>query len=272
MMKFNIALSYPDTNENFAEVMNSVAQGLRALGHQVTTVNRFQRGVVNIIFGFYIHPDMPLEKSIIYQLEPVDDFTLHNGHVPATAMRQHIVWDYSRHNVQRLQEAGTSAIYVPIGCPSIAVTSVPQDIDVLFYGAMHLRRTQIVDALRQKGLKVVSEFGVFGGRLDSLISRAKVVLNMHGSSLHRTFESVRVARILAHHRAVVSEVNIGDDTDGFGGSVLGVPYPSLVDACIYLVKNEDRRTEYADAGFGYIHTRDESAILRRALEETYGQH
>ena len=270
-MKFNIALSYQDTNENFAEVMNSVAQGLRALGHQVTEVNRFQRGVTNIIFGFYIHPDMPQEKSIIYQLEPVDDVTLRNGHVPASAMRKHIVWDYSRHNAQRLKEAGVHAVYVPIGCPPIIAHPAQQDIDVLFYGAMHPRRIQIINDLRNKGLRVEAAFGVFGGRLDQLISRSKIVLNLHGSSLHRTFESVRVARILAHHRAVVSEVNIGDDTDGFGGSVLGVPYPSLVDACVYLVKNEDRRNEYADAGFAYIHTRVESDILRRALEETYGQ-
>jgi hypothetical protein len=268
MKRFNIALSYPDTNENFAEVMSSVAIGLRAIGREVTENNRFQRGVVNIIFGFYIHPDMPQERSIVYQLEPVDDWTLRNGHVPAHALAQHTVWDYSRHNVQRLREAGCPAFYVPIGCPCVTTSSVSQDIDVLFYGAMHPRRTKIIDDLRRLGLRVESVYGAFGGRLDLLISRAKIVLNMHGSDLHRTFESVRVARILAHHRAVVSEVNIGDDTDGFGGSVLGVPYPSLVDACVFLVKNEERRNEYADAGFAYIHTRVESDIMQQALKES----
>lgn len=273
MRAFNIALSYPDVNENFAEVMHLVAKGLRDLGQDVTEVNRFQPSRMNIIFGFYIHPEMPRAKSIVYQLEPVADRTLGqaSGNVPILELRKHIVWDYSRYNVQRLKALGVPAIYVPIGYPSVVISRVPQDIDVLFYGAMHSRRIKVIDELRRAGLRVEAVFGVFGGRLDALISRSKVVLNLHGFASYLTFESVRVARLLAHHKAVVSEINIGDEDDGFAGSILGVPYDSLVDACIFLLKNEDRRKEYENAGFEYIKTRVESEILKIALEETYGQ-
>jgi len=272
-VKFNITLAYRGINENFAEVMTSVANGIRGLGRPVTEHNRFEKNATNIVFGFYINPKMAELKSIVYQLEPVAECTLGgaSGNIPSTLLKQHMVWDYSRYNIGRLREMGVRATYVPIAfTPGKDLTEKNQDIDVLFYGATHDRRNRIIEELRRAGLNAVSLFGVFGGRLDDMLARTKVVLNLHGSYEFHTFESVRVAGALSRHKAVVSEVNIGDDTDGFAGAVLGVPYTSLVDACVFLVRNPERRAEYADAGFEYIKTRDAAGIMQAALEETYG--
>jgi hypothetical protein len=270
---FNVTLSYRGVNENFAEVMASVATGLRAAGKTVTETNGFQGGVENIIFGFYINPAIAQKRSIIYQLEPVADWTLGQtwGNIPSKLLQQHLVWDYSRYNIDRLKEAGVDARYVPIGfTPGKDRIEARQDIDVLFYGAVHERRRKIMEGLKRARINAQFVFGVFGGRLDDLIARSKVVLNLHGSGDFHTFESVRVAGALSRRKAVVSEVNIGDDTDGFNGAVLGVPYPSLVDACVFLVRNAERRAEYADAGFEYVKTRDIGQIMGVAVEETYG--
>ena len=62
------------------------------------------------------------------------------------------------------------------------VHSAEKNIDVLFYGEVHERRLKVLEGLRNRGLAVDFVRGVFGADLVLLISRSKVVLNMHYSN------------------------------------------------------------------------------------------
>ena len=282
-MKYNVALAVVWNNLCFEEVISSIASGLRELGHDVTTEKKYLPDATNIVVGFYLqfqpcakgykHLALPPMGSTIYQLEPYSAETVRAGHIPVHAMKPYKVWDYSRYNVSRLKEHDITAVYVAAGMyPDM--TPIPgklpcapatQDIDVLFYGGMHARRLPIFAELRARGLNVVTVSGIYNQERAALIARAKVILNLHGHNDFHSQESIRLAYLLASKKAVVTEVNAGDDTDGFENSALCVPYGSLVDACVYLVKNDTRRRELEAAGYKYMRTRQMKDILKNAL-------
>lgn len=271
---YNVALAFPWNNECFEEIIRNVAAGLRELGYQATEVKRFLPNTVNIVIGFYINQgNVPPRGSILYQLEPYSPLTVACGHIPVNFMRGYKVWEYSRHNIAMLkQNYGINAIYAPAGRSSAlyAIPEAIQDIDVLFYGGIHPRRKIIIEDLRRRGLNVVTSIHAYREDLAKLIARAKVVLNLHGENDYKTQESWRLIYPLTFGKAVVTEANPGDDMDGFSAAALCVPYQNLVDACFYLVHNDERRHEREIAGREYMNSRPISEGLRQALEDTYG--
>src|SRR5580658_4511667 len=69
-------------------------------------------------------------------------------------------------------------IHVPLGyVPELRriQASKVQNIDVLFYGSLNERRSRILQALKDSGVKVHSAFGVYGKERDALIARSKIV-------------------------------------------------------------------------------------------------
>lgn len=273
VQRFNVALAFPWNNECFEEIIRNVAAGLREMGHSATEEKRYVSGAQNIIVGHYINPVRYPTNTILYQLEPYNDFTVRIGHIPLGHLRPYRVWDYSRYNITRLREQGIKAIYAPAGKSSamVSIPTVKQDIDVLFYGGMHPRRVTLIEELKRRRLKVVTSIHAYRNDLAALIARAKVVLNMHGAEGFKTHESWRVVYPLSFGKAVVTEVNPGDDLDGFASAALCVPYRSLTDACVYLVNSEERRHELGETARQYMDTRLLSTGLRTALEETYGR-
>jgi SAM-dependent methyltransferase len=100
---------------------------------------------------------------------------------------------------------------------------------------------------------------------DELISRAKVVLNIHFYE-PGGFEAVRVFYLLANRKAVVTEINPGEFLDrDLSEGVLAVPYGGLVEACKSLLGDSSRRRDLEECGFHAIAARDEAVILREAL-------
>ena len=145
------------------------------------------------------------------------------------------VWDYSHRAIADWAADGISATHVPIGyTPNLTriPPSSPQDIDVLFVGWMTPRRMAIIDDLRTVGLRVFSSASCYGGARDQLISRAKVILNVHHDGRDR-FEIVRCSYLMANSACIVSELS--SDDDEYQDLVLTrVPYRLLVDTCISL--------------------------------------
>jgi hypothetical protein len=257
--------------------MVTVVDGLKQLGHYVLESPVTQRAdVTNIVFDFYQNPSNVPKGSIVYQMEPVSPFTIGTGHVPIASFVGHTVWDYSQHNVRELKKCGVSALYVPIGYSPrmVNIVSSSQDIDILFYGNnTPARRKKVISWLKSReGMRVVTVCEVYGEERDALIARSKVVLNMHGEDEYRTFETARVSYLLANSKAVVSELNEGDDDDGFSGSVRMATYFDLGEACISLVEDANERIALERRGFEYMSQRDEVPILAAALEETHGRH
>jgi hypothetical protein len=124
---------------------------------------------------------------------------------------------------------------------------VPKDIDILFYGCLNERRSFVIEQLKTFA-NVAAVTGVYGEELFGLISRAKIVLNLHfyESSI---FEAVRVSFLLANRKAVVSEVNANTDIPAhYAGSVCATPYDLIPEVCRELLANEPQRYYFEDMG------------------------
>ena len=108
------------------------------------------------------------------------------------------VWDYTAANVDALRQFGITARHVPLGTGALLNDTIGHQhlhdehsswappIDVLFYGTLTPRRAEVLQELRSELAPhgfVVAHLsaglnGLFGAALDSLLQRAKVVLNV----------------------------------------------------------------------------------------------
>jgi len=249
----------------FREVSETVAHGLRALGHEVeTTENKFRHNTKHIVFGAHLlSGDSTLPPgSILYNLEQVAGGNI--GDMPILA-GHYAVWDYAKPNCDEWAKRRIQAVHVPIGYSPQMTRIEPstEDIDVLFYGSMNRRRGAILEQLAKLGLNVYVRFDAYGAELDALIARAKVILNVHFYE-SKIFEIVRVGYALANRKAVVSETSV-DDYDALKDGIKSVPYLALVDACIELARDDVKRRELAAAGFAAFGTIPETEILKAAL-------
>jgi hypothetical protein len=148
------------------------------------------------------------------------------------------------------------------------VESIAQDIDVLFFGRLTDRRKRVLDGLADLGLEVRFLVGVFGQERDHWIARSKVVLNIHAST-GGLFEHLRVLYLLANRKAVVTEPGEADELDPeLMRGLEVVPYDSLIESCVRLVRNPDARQTLAGAGYNIITSpsRRMSAILGMLTE------
>lgn len=263
-MKFNLHLADPDTTSDcFWETMDSVSTALTLLGHTVTRSEAPQTDAINIVFGFHVNPQGIKRRSIVYQLEPVASDTILRKCVPISYLKNHIVWDYSRRNISLLEDYGVHAEYVPICCmPESSVPrDVPKTIDVLYYGNVTPYRRRVIDAIKARGLKIVEVFGLYRTDLDELLAKSKVVLNIHNSDDFTTLESVRIMRCLQRGKAVVTEMNAGDDDDGLLPFVCSSAYPELAKACEELAADDAQRIALEQKSSEVLVGRDLTEIL-----------
>jgi hypothetical protein len=258
-----------------AEVMETVIYGLRALGCEVTyQVNQLVLpGPRPIVFGAQLLEPAEAELlppgTIIYNLEQIAADSTWCSPTYLKLLQRCQVWDYSARNRDELDHLGVSgAKLVPIGYVPELTRIKPnqtEDIDVLFYGSMNERREKVVQDLRAMGLEVAAVFGVYGAERDALISRSKVVLNMHYYGT-RIFEIVRVSYLLSNARAVVAEAAPGTEIEpDIAGVVALAPYEELAATCYRLVDDGEARADLAQRGFEAMAARDERAYLAQAL-------
>jgi SAM-dependent methyltransferase len=279
MSRFHITLVRPDGylhTEAFREVAETLKFGLQSLGHTAhVQENAVDAMATNILLGAHLlTPDEALivpPGSIVYNLEQLGGPSLPK-HFYELGIR-HQVWDYSLNNLKTWEvlRCARRPIHVPLAyVPELSriPASKAQDIDVLFYGSLNDRRSRILQALKDSGVKVHAAFGVYGKERDELISRSKIVLNVHFYSA-KIFETVRVSYLLANSKAVVSECSAETEIEpGLGDAVLGLPYDSLVEGCGSLLRDEEKRHQLETRGFQRFSQRKESEILSKALQET----
>jgi SAM-dependent methyltransferase len=263
-------------SDGFREVATMLRYGIESLGYNIViTENEFSTDNINIILGIHLITADLLDKiplsSIIYNLEQFDSKSMLNATV-LPLFKRFIVWDYSKRNIENFKKMGCNNLFyhVPIGyVPELTciVPVSPQDIDVLFYGSMNARREKIVEELKKRGLTVITLFGVYGKERDAVIARAKVIINIHfyDSSI---FEIVRISYLLANRKAVVAECN--EDTeiaDDLKTAVALAPYDKLVETCVELVNNDEKRQLLEKNGFESFSLRNEVNILRDVITE-----
>jgi len=206
--------------------------------------------------------------SILYNLEQLGSGSHLVTEAYLAALSHHQVWDYSLKNIEFLKSIGVNSVrHVPIGYSSALVREIPQneqDIDILFYGWINDRRAAVLDKLKEFS-NVAAVTGVYGAELLSLLSRAKLVLNLHFYDTN-IFESVRVSFLLANKKAVVSEVN--DDTEfpsHYQGTLCAATYQDIPEACQRLLANVSERETLEQNAFRIFSSQPQSAFLSEAI-------
>ena len=281
-MRFAVAVVSPPDRDDlsggaFNEVAEALHHGLAALGHDSVLTNRLdlddRRSIVlggNLLVQYGL--DVPT-NPIFYNLEQLgDDLPWMTMPEFVELFRRYPQWDYSQANIERLVAMGLPRpAHVPIGyVPELTrIAPAPEDIDVLFYGALNRRRYAVVRDLHDRGLRVKWLSGAYGASRDAWIARSKIVLNMHYWDA-KIFEITRVSYLLANRRAVVSER--GADPTVEADLASGIAFADcngLVDRCVELLGDDSARRELAERGYQAFSARDQAAILQQALSECH---
>lgn len=257
-------------SEAFREVAETLLYGLRRLGHQVAILeNVVDPQATNIILGAHLLAEQEYRSlpsgSIIYNLEQLGSEHLSEAYYRLA--EQYKIWDYSPINIERwkAQTCAFSPQLVEIGyVPELSriASNMEQDIDVLFYGSLNEKRIAVLRQLEQAGVRVHAVFGVYGKQRDDLIARSKIVLNLHCYEA-KLFEIVRVSYLLANSKAIVSEM--APDIGEFQNAVAVFPYEKIVEGCLALLKDEERRKKLEKQGFHFFSQWDAVQILERSL-------
>jgi hypothetical protein len=261
----------------YHEVLETLRWGLGELGYHVTVAfNSFVSDRTNICLGGQMLTAEHLQRvpsgTIFYQLEqiahvPIDKLV---ASLPIIASRFR-VWDYNPVNIgtwQKLNPAFTPQV-LPI-CWSPNLRQIPklddEDIDVLFYGIPSAARLTLFGHLCQAEMKCVYACGLYGQARDSLIARAKIILNLNLYESSQIFEIVRVSYLLANEKAVVSDIYPGSAIDpDIKEAVAFTPVQNITAECLRLVKDDSARHELAARGRAIFERRDIRENLQRLL-------
>jgi hypothetical protein len=264
-------------SECFREIAETLQFGLRSLGHEAQILdNLVDPSATNIILGAHLiepHEEkLLLTGSIIYNLEQLGANVEQLGAAPLSAKyfdlaKRFQIWDYSPLNIARWNEIGCASPprLVEIGyVPELRriVSRPEQDIDVLFYGSLDDHRLSVLRRLRETNVKVHAVFGVYGRERDELIARSKIVLNLHRLEI-KLFKIVRVSYLLTNSKAVVSEPS--PDMGGYCDAVAVFSAETIVEGCLELVRNDEKRRQLERRGFEYFAGRGAAAILAQVI-------
>jgi len=264
------------TNKTFEEIGLGLQTAFRQLGHDVPIVyDADQISGRPIVLGTLLIPrlqnfELPPD-AILYNLEQIAADSLWITEDYLQLLRSYEVWDYSQCNIDELKKRGITNVklcrigYMP------ELTRIPpadQNMDVVFIGAMNPRRRHVLDQLKEKGVDVTWLTGAYGRHRDDIISRAKIVLNIHYYEA-RVFEIVRVSYLLANKVFVVSE--LGNDKElekPFTDGLVFAPYDKLAQACLDYLKEPDERVRIAEKGFERMRALDQVGFLKEVLGES----
>lgn len=260
---------YPHTRA-FDEVRDALHYGLLELGlDSVITGDLNLADRQYIVYGSNLIPHLPGFQlppgTILYNLEQVSETSEWFNPLLIELHRNNPIWDYSEANIARWQTFGVHQVtHVPIGyVPQLSrIEPAEEDIDVLFYGSFNDRRNAVLNALRARGVRVESVFGVYGAERDALIARSKLVINIHYYDA-KIFEVARIFYLLANNRFVLTETSEPSaDQTYFEPGLAIIPYENLVDACCYYLEHPEERQAIAQQGFELVKNRKQSDALR----------
>lgn len=209
--------------------------------------------------------------AILYNLEQIEPGSPWCGPGLVGLLARHRVVDYSRQNIARLGELGLHDIgLLEVGHHPVLerIDHDPdQPIDVLFYGSLNERRSEILHALDRRGMRVHHAFGVYGAARDALIAKSKVVLNLHHFEA-KVFEIVRVSYLLANGCLVVSETGGDAELEApYREALAFADYDELVDVCERFVGNAAARSAVAARGREIMRARPQAPMLHHAFAE-----
>lgn len=184
---------------------------------------KYRQDVLYVILGLHRIKKVP-NNFIAIQAEQVGSKWMTELYMN-NLRRALCVWDFSPRNCSYFREKGIHCYLVPTRVPMEIFypespgmrkhfSSMPKDIDVLFYGARCARRERLErDFSKKTSLRVVFRYNdLFREEREDLIARSKVVLNVHywpSASL----ETHRVEYLCSRGKCVLSERSSDPDLD-----------------------------------------------------------
>ncbi len=162
------------------------------------------------------------------------------------------VWDFSAQNLNFLAQHGVSARCLLPGYHSALqdIESSPiKDIDVLFYGSYSERRYYLIRQLADV-CQVIRQSMCTKAERNSLISRSKIVLNLHCFETLSILEQARVFYLLSNQAFVISETSLDNP---YGEALVSYAYDDFVDGVLgWLGRPESERLAQAQAGLNAV--------------------
>ena len=176
-----------------------------------------------------------LTGKVIYNMEPLyDESKLFSVAGYMEILRNNIILDFSKKNIEYLKTKGIEAFHLPYGYhPYLErVEQLHKTIDVLFVGTEYYpRRSELFNKLSRK-CKFVSARGYYEKELDQLIGKAKVHLNLHHYDANQPLEVVRLNYLMANHCNVVTEFGNDEEVNQKYQGIRMTDYDSLMDSCL----------------------------------------
>jgi hypothetical protein len=220
-------------------------------------------------------PDL-LPNSIILNLEQVHRGSPWMTRLYLDLLRRFPVWDYSVRNIAVLRDEFNidQVALLRIGYMDFMsnIRKRPvEDIDVLFYGKMSRRRERALAALARAGIRVEAVSNAYGEARASLISRAKVIVNIHFYDFPSIAEIVRLSYLFSNRKAVVSEIGATTAVEAdIRECVVASDYDGLIEACVLLLEDTEARRSLGEKAFHIFSARDQVALLRSAMSGVAG--
>ena len=244
----------------FDDVILPICHALSRLGYSVETrINELNAQSVNILFGSCqiareLENFNPPANSIIFNLEQMTTRSPWHNDQYVEHLRRFTVWEYSRRNARYFRKSlgMTNVAEVRLGyVPEMTRLDrdFPQDIDVLFYGAVNERRQKILEAISRTKLRLGVLQGEYGMNRDYAIARSRLVLNVH-YYIPATLEVPRLGYLWANYKPVVSELRKETELDpGLEESCRFCSYDELLPMVMEMALSDSARKEQSEKAF-----------------------
>jgi hypothetical protein len=153
------------------------------------------------------------------------------------------IWDYSVENIRIFKENNIHNVkHVPFCLWDEYRNQIESyninnnyDFDVVFIGWINKRREKILDELTKNGLKVKTiTQRLFGKERDEIISKSKILLNIHFEEDYKIFELYRCFPWIETKKIVVSENSLDNDN-----RCINVNYENIVDKILEIINNKN---------------------------------
>lgn len=260
---------------SMSEIIEGLFHTFQKLGCVVDIANNeFILTGTNIVFFSFFIADINAipPNSIIFNSEQINSDSRMVLNPLYEQLNRFIFWDYSDRNIEKLRIIAPNASILKINIGYVeelerikTLNEEEKDIDFLFYGAINERRKKILNELSSHGCNVYATQSAFGVERDNLISRSKIVLNIHYYET-KIFEIVRVSYLLNNKIMVISECEPDTEIDEYIKScILCSPYDNLVNSCLNILNDHIKIGEYAYFGFKMFKNRTQLNILKQIM-------
>lgn len=262
-MKSYRVLYYPgDHYFVFKDIGDVFVETIQNMGYDCDSSKDAHSSRIHIVFGAnnYIFSKIEVpENSIIVNLEQLNISSVWSCEAYFNFLKRYEVWDYSDSNISYLSKLGiTNVKKINIGySPCIEKYQNWQpnkDIDVFFYGSFNERRVNIYNLLKKHKphYNILFKFNIYGSERDELISRSKIVLNVHFYE-SKIFEIVRISYLLSNKVCVISENGKGgvdeEEYEKWKDLVVMSDYENIVNTIDKYLNDDELRIQQGNTGY-----------------------